>query len=217
MARILVVDDSAIMRKNLHTLLTQAGHEVVAEAGNGIEALEAYAAHRPELVTMDITMPGMDGVKAVKQIRERFPEARIIMISAENQKSLVYEALKSGARHYLTKPLRLNKLAEVLDGVLGQGGAGPLLPEAPAPVATVRHAAFQLEERGDRLQLDLKDRFSAADCAALRSALEPLAPLAPLNLELTTGEGILWNRALAKALHGVLSDWQGLHGPARWL
>ncbi|MBI2382155.1 MAG: response regulator [Gammaproteobacteria bacterium] len=216
MARILVVDDSAIMRKNLQTLLAQAGHELVGEAGNGMEALELFEKTRPDLVTMDIAMPGMDGVTAVKLIMERFPDARIIMISAENQKSLVYDALKSGARHYLTKPLRLNKLAEVLDGVLGASGAAPVSAR-PAPLATVRHPAFQLRDEGGRLLLELGGEFSAADCAALRDVLVPLTSLAPLKLELSVADGMLWNKTLAKTLFGLLGEWQLSHGPARWL
>lgn len=210
-----MVDDSVIMRKNLQTLLTQAGHEVVGEAGTGQEAVERYERLRPDLVTMDITMPGMDGVTAVKAIASRFPEARIIMISAENQKSLVYEALKSGARHYLTKPLRLNKLADVLNSVLekpADSGAG-----AEPALATVEHKSFRLTDLPGRVRVDLSADFAPGDCVALRAALEPLTSTAPLKLELATAPNLAWNRALAKALFEVLSAWQQAHGPATWV
>lgn len=216
MARILVVDDSAIMRKNLHTLLSQAGHTVVAEAGTGQDAVEVYERVRPELVTMDITMPGMDGIKAVREIMGRFPEARIVMISAEHQKSLVYEALKSGARHYLTKPLRLNVLVEVLESVL----ATPV-PEAvvlePIPLAPQRHAHFALEDKAGVLRLKLGADFAAEDCTALREALADLARLAPLRLELAPAAGIAWHAALVRALFGVMGEWQVVHGAASWM
>lgn len=217
MATLLIVDDSAIMRKNLQTLLSDAGHQVIGEASNGFEAIEVYERLRPELVTMDITMPGLDGVRAVQQIMARFPEARIIMVSAEHQKSLVYEALKSGARHYLTKPLRLVQLRDVLAQVLDK----PLAPEpcgGAAPViAAVNHRGFALNDSLGRLRLNLSESFSVADCPALRQALAPLAQVAPLSLELSACPGVQWNTALVKALHELLSQWHSQHGPARWL
>ena len=216
MARILVVDDSAIMRKNLHTLLTQAGHVVAGEAGTGQDAIEAYARVQPDLVTMDITMPGMDGVNAVKQIRARYPEACIIVISAEHQKNLVYEALKSGARHYLTKPLRLAKLTEVLAAVLDKAPPPTLSAEAiPLPPAEYRH--FGLEDRAGILRLSLHRGFEAEDCGGLRTALSPLAQVAPLQLEIVVEPGLAWDTARVAAVHGVLADWQAVHGAPRWL
>ena len=99
MAKILIVDDSIIMRRNLRTILTQAGHSVIAEASNGKEAFIEYEKHLPDLVTMDITMPIMNGIEAVKKIICRFPDARIIMISALDQRNMVFEALYNKA-HY---------------------------------------------------------------------------------------------------------------------
>ncbi len=118
MARILIVDDSMIMRRNLKTILTEAGHTIVGEATNGKEAFAAYATHMPDLVTMDINMPVMNGIESVKRIIEIFPEARIVMISALEQRHMVFEALKSGAKHYIVKPIVEDKVVEVITQVL---------------------------------------------------------------------------------------------------
>lgn len=119
MARVLIVDDSVAMRRNLRTLVSRLGHRVVGEASNGEEALVEFMYHKPDLVTMDITMPVMDGITSVKNIVEKFPNAKIIMISAHGQEKLVYDAVRSGAKHYLLKPIKIEKLNEVIDMVMG--------------------------------------------------------------------------------------------------
>lgn len=118
MARILIVDDSIIMRRNLTSILKEVGHTIVGEAGNGTQAYLQYRMHKPDIVTMDITMPNMDGLDALKQILEDDPAAKVIMISALDQKSKVYTALRSGAMHYIIKPLTAEKITSVIDSVL---------------------------------------------------------------------------------------------------
>ena len=118
MATILIVDDSSIARRNLCTILTDAGHTIVAEAINGEAAYKEYEKHLPDLVTMDITMPIMDGIGAVKKIIKTFPDANIIMISALDQKHLVLSAIQCGARHYVIKPFTVDKVLNVVDEVL---------------------------------------------------------------------------------------------------
>lgn len=118
MARILIVDDSIIMRRNLTAILKEVGHTIVSEAANGRQAYLQYRIHKPDIVTMDITMPNMDGIDALKQILEDDPTARVIMISALDQKSKVYTALRNGAKHYIIKPLTAEKITSVIDSVL---------------------------------------------------------------------------------------------------
>lgn len=118
MAKILVVDDSLVMRRNLKTILTEAGHSIVSEASNGVQAFKEYEKHNPDLVTMDITMPIMDGVQAVKKIIQVFPDAKIIMISALDQKNMVLAALESGAKHYIIKPFTVEKVVGVVNEVM---------------------------------------------------------------------------------------------------
>ncbi len=112
---ILVVDDSLITVKKLSGMLEQLGHKVIMTAGTGDQALDAYKACNPDLVTMDITMPDMDGIKATRLIRSRFPNAIIIMVTSHGQEKMVLEALKAGAKGYLLKPFKLEKLQQILE------------------------------------------------------------------------------------------------------
>ncbi len=118
MARVLVVDDAAFMRMLIKKILTQAGHQVVGEASNGKEAVEKYKELKPDLVTMDIVMPEMDGITAVKEIMKIDPNAKIIMITAVGQEAKVMEALKSGAKGYIVKPFQAPKVIEEVNRVL---------------------------------------------------------------------------------------------------
>lgn len=118
MARILVVDDAGIMRRNLIYILEQAGHEIVAEALDGNKAFLAYSTFLPDLVTMDINMPGEGGVESVQRIVEAFPAAKIIMVTSHDTKRLVLQAIKHGAKHYVLKPIDQDKLLAVIDEVL---------------------------------------------------------------------------------------------------
>lgn len=118
MAKILVVDDSSIMRRNLSTILTKAGHTIVGEAANGESAYKDYEKFLPDLVTMDITMPILDGIDAVKKIIKYYPDANIIMISALDQKQMVLSAIQNGAKHYIIKPFTVDKVIKVVNEVL---------------------------------------------------------------------------------------------------
>ncbi len=118
MARILVVDDSSIMRRNLSSILIRAGHTIAAEAINGEHAFKEYEKTKPDLVTMDITMPILDGMGAVKKIIQYDPDARIIMISALDQKFMVLTAIQKGAKHYIIKPFSPDKVLSVVNEVL---------------------------------------------------------------------------------------------------
>ena len=119
MARVLVVDDTLFMRTLIKSILKSAGHTVVAEAKDGEEAYRKYMMHRPDLVTMDITMHGMNGLDAVKCITDYDKEAKIIMISAMSQKSMVIQAVKNGAKHFIIKPITVEKVVQVINEVMG--------------------------------------------------------------------------------------------------
>lgn len=118
MARILVCDDSSFMRMMLKKLLTDNGHEIVGEAGDGKQAVQLYRQFKPDLVTMDITMPIMDGIEAVKHIHEEDPLARIIMVTAIGQRSIITDALKAGASSFIVKPFEPDQVAETVNKVL---------------------------------------------------------------------------------------------------
>lgn len=114
MAKVLVADDAAFMRMRLSNLLRQAGHEVL-EANNGLQALEVYEAHKPDLVFMDITMPEMDGIEALKRLRALDPEARVVMCTALGQQSMVIEAVKSGAKDFIVKPFQPERVLQAVE------------------------------------------------------------------------------------------------------
>ena len=115
MARILVVDDAAFMRKMVSDALVKGGHEVVGEAGNGVEAIARFQELKPELTTLDITMPEKDGLAALKEIIELDPSARVIMCSALGQESKVLESIKLGARDFVVKPFKPERVQEAVD------------------------------------------------------------------------------------------------------
>lgn len=119
MARILVVDDAAFMRNNLRHILSEAGHDVVDEAVDGVEAVAKYDEHRPDVVTMDITMPNMDGIEALRQILARNPDSKVVMCSAMGQESLVMEAISSGACDFVVKPFQGDRVVESVRKALG--------------------------------------------------------------------------------------------------
>jgi two-component system chemotaxis response regulator CheY len=113
LAKILVVDDAMFMRSRLRGLLEGAGHEV-NEATNGSEAVERFTELKPDLVLMDVTMPEMDGLEALKKIRTATPTAKVIMCSALGQQSIVLEAIKAGAKDFIVKPFRPEKVLEAV-------------------------------------------------------------------------------------------------------
>jgi two-component system, chemotaxis family, chemotaxis protein CheY len=114
MASILVVDDAAFMRKMLGDALSKGGHSVVGEATNGQEAVDRFTELKPDVVTLDITMPEKDGLTALKEILSLDPAARIVMCSALGQESKVLEAIKTGAKDFVVKPFQAER---VLDAV----------------------------------------------------------------------------------------------------
>jgi len=119
LAKVLVVDDAEFVRVRTGSFLSQKGYEIV-EAADGAQAVEKYQAEQPDVVLMDITMPVMDGISAVRAIRELDPQARIIMCSAVGQKSMVIESLKAGAKDFVLKPFQPEKLLQTLEKHLGE-------------------------------------------------------------------------------------------------
>jgi two-component system chemotaxis response regulator CheY len=119
MARVLIVDDAAFMRMMIKDILEKNRYEVVGEASNGIKAVELYKSERPDVVTMDITMPDMDGIEAVKAIKAFDPSAKIIMCSAMGQQTMVMDAIRSGARDFIVKPFQADRVLEAIRKAIG--------------------------------------------------------------------------------------------------
>lgn len=115
--QVLVVDDAAFMRIKLKDILEKNNYEVVGEAENGIQAIEKYKELSPDIVTMDITMPEMDGVEALKEIHAFDPSAKILMCSAMGQQSMVMDAIRAGAVDFIVKPFDTERVIHALDKV----------------------------------------------------------------------------------------------------
>jgi two-component system, chemotaxis family, chemotaxis protein CheY len=112
--RILITDDALFMRVTLKRILTEGGYEVVGEASNGVESVALYKELKPDLVTMDITMPEMDGIEALKTIRAEDSNATVVMCSAMGQQNLMVEALQAGAKEFIVKPFQADKVLDVI-------------------------------------------------------------------------------------------------------
>ena len=119
MARVLIVDDAQFMRMMLKNILTQNGYEVVGEAANGKEGIAKYSELKPDIVTLDITMPEMDGVTALKEIKALDGSAKVIMCSAMGQQAMVVDAIKAGAIDFVVKPFQPERVMEALNKALG--------------------------------------------------------------------------------------------------
>ncbi|MDY0322441.1 MAG: response regulator [Candidatus Carbobacillus sp.] len=120
MKRVLVVDDAAFMRMMIKDILSKNGYEVVGEASDGAQAVEKYKELQPDLVTLDITMPEMDGIAALKQIRTIDPQAKVIMCSAMGQQAMVIEAIQAGAKDFIVKPFQADRVLEAVRKTLGE-------------------------------------------------------------------------------------------------
>ena len=116
---VLVCDDAIFMRTMISDILTQAGFEIVGEAESGSQAVQKYHALKPDLVTMDIVMPDMGGIEAVREICKTDPEAKILMCSAMGQQALVVEAIQAGAKEFVGKPFQRSRVLEAVQRVLG--------------------------------------------------------------------------------------------------
>ena len=119
MAKIMVVDDAAFMRMMVKNALAQGGYTDVCEASDGNEAVQMYSEQHPDLILMDITMPNMDGLEALKTIRGMDSNAQVVMCSAMGQESMVIEAIKSGAKDFIVKPFKPERILSTVNGLLG--------------------------------------------------------------------------------------------------
>jgi two-component system chemotaxis response regulator CheY len=117
--RILIVDDAAFMRMMIRDILTKNGYEVVGEAQDGAQAIEKYKELNPDLITMDITMPEMDGITALKEIRKIDTNAKVIMCSAMGQQAMVIDAIQAGAKDFIVKPFQADRVIEAIKKTLG--------------------------------------------------------------------------------------------------
>jgi two-component system, chemotaxis family, chemotaxis protein CheY len=119
MKRVMVCDDAAFMRMMIKDILVKNGYEIAAEAENGLKAVEQYPDAKPDLVLMDITMPEVDGIEAVRRIKALDPNANVIMCSAMGQQAMVIEAIQAGAKDFIVKPFQADRVLEAVRKVIG--------------------------------------------------------------------------------------------------
>lgn len=117
--KILIVDDAAFMRMMIKDILSKNGFEIAGEANDGAQAVEKYKECSPDLVTMDITMPEMDGITALKEIKKYDPNAKVIMCSAMGQQAMVIDAIQAGAKDFIVKPFQADRVIEAIKKTIG--------------------------------------------------------------------------------------------------
>lgn len=179
MARILIVDDSSVMRKNLHSILSKDGHEIVGEAVDGKQAIISYVNLKPDLVTMDISMPKLSGIDAVKEIINKDRNAKIIMLSALNQKQMVFEALKNGAKHYIIKPIVPDTLIGVVNEVLKDK---PQVLEDKKVETTDDKPGFKIDNNNGKFTIQFNEYLGTKDLQSIDTDIKGLLFIKPLNL-----------------------------------
>lgn len=192
MAKILVVDDSYIMRMKIKTMLSSAGHDVVGEAVNGEQAIIEYTQKQPDVVTMDISMPVMDGISSLRMILSKFPKARVIVISALDKKNMVLSALESGARNYILKPIDEIKLIKVIESVLrdesiprrSQLNAEAKETESAVPfdLESEIHTPFSIDNKSGTLVINIGKTLHSENFSALGNAVQGLLFIKPLSI-----------------------------------
>lgn len=195
MANILIVDDSYIMRMKIKTMLTNAGHTVVGEAINGEQAIHEYTQKKPDIVTMDISMPVMDGILSMKMILSYFPEAKIIVISALDKKNMVFAALEGGAKNYILKPIDEAKLISTIDLVLKDEGAQKTFKLPKTSIAEQQvmnfeaeiHTPFSIDNKSGTFVINIGKTLHSENFMALGNAVQGFLYIKPLSIVFNFG------------------------------
>ncbi|MFZ5990016.1 MAG: response regulator [Bacillota bacterium] len=199
MASVLVVDDSSMARRNLKNILISAGHSIVSEATNGVQAFVEYEKYKPDLVTMDITMPILSGIESVKKIINSYPEAKIIMVSALNQRVMIFDALQNGAKHYIVKPFSYEKVIEVVDEVLqttykpvkidisNSSAAKKIFSHAESSEASIQRP-FVIQNTDGVHIVNISKNISEKNIGPLKLGVQRISSSQPLKVVLNFGD-----------------------------
>jgi YesN/AraC family two-component response regulator len=171
---LLIADDSLLMRRQIRKIAEGLNITVVGEADNGLSAYELYKECKPDVVTMDITMPVLTGIASTKKIIDQFPDAKIIMLSALNQKKLVFTALQYGAKHYLIKPITPAKLQEAITKVFPDNLKEKSLDNA------ITLPAFTIENVNSTFHIHISSNFCEEDSLTLRTQISAFFIITPL-------------------------------------
>lgn len=188
MARVLIVDDALMMRKTIGKILENGGHLVVDEAVNGEQAIEMYQKYSPDVVTMDITMPGTDGIQALARIMDYDANAKVVMVSALGQQHKVMEALDHGAKSYILKPITGEKILEVIKQVMGAEGCPVLSAKAVCGEGRNQENCdaaflpFVFENKEGRFSFTIRGEFECEDFAKLMTTVKGMLLVNPMEI-----------------------------------
>lgn len=219
MANILIADDSIIMRKNLKSIITKAGHTVSAEAVNGQQAYLLYNQQETDLVTLDITMPVMDGIEALKKILEKDPKAKVIIISALDQKRMVFQALECGAKYYIIKPVTEEKVINAIDKVLGMDSsqdseitspsasssisAVPMRKETSPKEVEQPQPPFTIDNKNGIFVININENIDLTGINTLNSAVQGFLFIKPLKIMLNFNSEADFKPEVSEVLHSI--------------
>lgn len=232
MASILIVDDSLIMRRNLRTILERNGHEIVAEATNGEDAIRLFQLHEPDLVTMDITMPILNGIEALRRIITAHPRANIIVISAFDQRNMLFEALDNGAKQYIIKPITETKLLKALRTTLDMipdlpnstpvGMSSTLTPVSDhytdmKPVTPHPSPTISVINQDGRFIIQFPQPLLPEHMTACKAALQGLMFIKPLLLTIDLQHSVALPPWTIQALQEITDNIQQLDGHLRFI
>ena len=179
---VLVVDDSLIIVKKLTNILEKVGFRVIKTAGNGKQAVAAYRACKPDVVTMDITMPEMDGIEATRAIVKEFPDAKIVMVTSHGQEKMVLDAIKAGAKGYVLKPFQEHKVYEAI-----QKACNTVVVQEKLKIEMDRRERERLQKDKEELEKTKVEESGPppasvpAQASAPAPASAPVKPTAPVQ------------------------------------
>lgn len=214
MAKILIVDDSVIMRRNLKSMLVQSGHTIVGEASDGVEAYREFGRLLPDLVTMDITMPVMNGIDAVKKILATYPDAKIIMISALDQRNMVFEAIQNGAKHYILKPVTVEKILETINEVLKI----KTVDETTSSEAVIeKNAPLEIENKNGNFLVRIRSDIESDKLDELQRAVQGFLYIKPLRVVFDFGGIGLLKEELLLPILGMMRQLHDAGGSVKAL
>ncbi len=187
MLNILLVDDSLIIRRSLRKIFEDVGHTIVNEAKDGMDGYVKYQKHLPDLVTMDITMPDMDGITSVKKIIAEYPQAKIIMITSHGQENMVIDAIKAGAKGYILKPLNKDKILEIIESIFGIEHSQLIIEQNKAQTEKQKENIeyFYIENRVGIFVVKIKTKYKTINkeiMIEIEEYIENLFIIRPLNI-----------------------------------
>ena len=182
MANILIVEDSSFIRSKISQAVSEAGHIVVGEAENGVQAINLYTNLKPDIVTLDITMPLMDGIETLKKLKKIDPDCLVIMLSAMGQQMIVIDCIKLGARHFIVKPFLSSELLRIIDEVLCAGAEKMHKCDNTSDACSMDDTSIKIHNITGTFVIDFPQQISQSDIDNFETVSEGLVYVKPLKV-----------------------------------